>query len=488
MNVHHGPDGDIKKFGQNEYAAPSSPVKSFHESFSIGSPSRVRARGGLPPFQSPNNKNNNTQKQKQRTIKLSPGPIHLSPATTAGDGGGSLSSLKSASLSSLKMSHGDDDDDHGDDYNGDVNSNNSFANKNNDSKSSVNFTPLSALKQAQSTSPSAPPPPSSEAQSSPSREKQTVFPPPLLDESFVSYVEEVVTDDDDEDGVGFATSSEDYEYIEEIILDEINEQTNGDNGRITKVRFDEFDEVQNTIHLTDFTDKEISKYWYHRDDYDGMIQEARIVVEKEERVRQNGLEQLQPGIISQSLTEFETRGLEAWSTEGKRHVREVKEAAIEAVWDEQQRQWDVGIIDLDQMKDAYQKVSLECQRIANERGVSDQIIVERIRQLDELGAGIDSGSPQRRLKKTRPNGLVAKSRSIFGIHTDASSASSRKLLLQSISRTASRRASERNQRIIYKQPSASARALIDAASLSIDNRDDGKTSARREPLSTTVLK
>ena len=323
----------------------------------------------------------------------------------------------------------------------------------------------------------------------------------IFDESFVSYIEEFVVDEDDGRGISHLDAS--YDYIEEVIVEDEEE---GDNDRRTiRVKFDEYDEVQNTIHIEDFTDKEIKKYWYHQKDYDGMIQDAQIVVGKEEQRRlkqeqeqnekskkwgnhQEG-QDLATGKTSillnrrHSLTEFETRGLEAWSTLGKQQVRELKEAAIDAVWDEQQRQSDVGIKDVEKIKEAYQSISVDAQRYATERGLSDQVTAERIRQLDQLGAGDMGGeSPHKqRLKKkkvkpSRPS-LLTKSRSIFGKKTAASSSqdqTSRRLHLQSISRSASKRASERSQRTIYRQPSASARALMEALSNASSQDDEGK--------------
>ena len=336
-------------------------------------------------------------------------------------------------------------------------------------------------------------------------------PPPntTFDESFVSYIEEFVIDEDDGRGISHLDAS--YDYIEEVIVEDDEEQGDDDDRRTIRVKFEEYDEVQNTIHIEDFTDKEINKYWYHRDDYDGMIQEAQVVVGKEEQRRlkqeqeQNeqsskGGDQQQDqgasaatgktGIVfnfnrRQSLTEFETRGLEAWSTLGKQQVRKLKEAAIDAVWDEQQRQSDIGVKDVEKIKEAYQSISVDAQRDATERGLSDQVIAERIRQLDQLGAGILGGeSPHKqRLKKikikpSRPS-LLTKSRSIFGKKTTEFSTSqdqsSRRLHLQSITRSASKRASERSQRTIYRQPSASARALMDALSNASSQDDEGES-------------
>jgi hypothetical protein len=300
-------------------------------------------------------------------------------------------------------------------------------------------------------------------------------PQSLASDSY-SYIEELIEDDDDDDHislddgdrhdddnknnsnkgsvfVGSSTVSGD-EFIEEIILED-EESCDGAgflhgngptnivllcNGEALKcgrvdgldpssmtsitrrsVRFDEFDEVQMTLHMHDYTKQEVKQSWYKREDYDGMIQLSRALVQKEEarrtqeqlqqqqkqEERQNdtmalasaaSTDQLQqhqdlsslPPSPSTSMlwaalsTDLDTRGLESWSTTASQHVRQMKEAAVEAVWNEQHRQWEAGIQDYETLRMAYQKVSTVSQKIAQERGMSDQKIAERIQQLEEL--------------------------------------------------------------------------------------------------------
>jgi hypothetical protein len=471
--------------GQNG-SSTTSTTKSFHQSFTIRSPSRIRA---IPLVST-------TTSQPLSSSD----PFHLSPST----GHGSLTSLKSPGV----------------DTNNNIKANKSVGNENNSNKS-ITLAPLTSSgttnHDRQHTD-----------EHTPQQKQQLILSPPLYhsesalstDGSLASYIEEVIEEEVDENGFDnhdnynnngiILDTSEDYEYIEEIVLEDNNNNQVDIDGRKRVVKFDEFDEVQVTLHLNDFTEKEIGKYWYHREDYDGMIEVARSIVQKEEeRQQQQQIEVSTPmnnttstaipsGPMRNSMTEFETRGLEAWSTLGKQHVRQLKEAAIEAVWDEQHRQWDAGVVDGEMMRSVYERVSIDAQRVATERGTSDQIIVEKIRQLDELaGRSIDQPGGvdfhKRRLKKTTPRrpshnsarkreSLLTKSRSLFGkksMDTDSASTSagsSRNLLLQSISRTANRKASERKQRVIYKQPSASARVLIDAGALSSSNsRDDDGT-------------
>jgi hypothetical protein len=252
----------------------------------------------------------------------------------------------------------------------------------------------------------------------------------LLDESFI---EEVIEDMDDI-----------LYYEEEIIEDE-----NGDGQKRRKVRFDDYDEMQFTLHLNDYTAEEVQQSWYKRDDYDGMISAARIVAQKEEE-RRNALlsatetaetdtgnindgddtdskrassdaQQRQEKLSSliqfpqhhqqhhPHKSELETRGLESWSPSGALRVRKIKEAAIEAVWDEQHRQWEAGVIDLEQLRNEYQKVSFRAQKVAEERGYADQQVAERIRQMEELETSDDV-----MMKRKRAKNILVKGRNMLG--------------------------------------------------------------------------
>jgi hypothetical protein len=206
------------------------------------------------------------------------------------------------------------------------------------------------------------------------------------------------------------------------------------------VKFDDFDEMQYTLHLNDYTDSEVKQSWYKREDYDGMIAGARMVALKEEERRNELLsshgdkdastahkqQQHQEQDLNQSFStlvlspqhyhqhhphksELETRGLEAWSPSGAIQVRKLKEAAIEAVWDEQHRQWEVGVVDLEQLRGKYRKVTLKAQKVAEERGFADQQVVERIRQIEELET-----SDEVMMKRKRAKNIFVKGKNMLG--------------------------------------------------------------------------
>ena len=82
-----------------------------------------------------------------------------------------------------------------------------------------------------------------------------------------------------------------------------------------------------------------------------------------------------------SRKKIEYRGLEAWTSVGAAKVKIIKESAVEAVWNEQSRQWDAGVNNVDKIREVYQVVSRASQQTAQDRGFSDELIAKRIRQL-----------------------------------------------------------------------------------------------------------
>ena len=181
------------------------------------------------------------------------------------------------------------------------------------------------------------------------------------------------------------------EFFEEEILDELPPR------KIT-IRFDEFDEMQTILHINDYTKHEISRSWYKRDDYDKMVALARKTAEKvEERTRELGRK------IDKNSKKIEYRGLEAWTSMGAAKVKILKESAVEAVWNEQSRQWDSGINDIERIREVYQVVSKGGQQIAQDRGFSDELIAKRIRQIEAEEA-----------ERKRRRRLLGKSKALLG--------------------------------------------------------------------------
>jgi hypothetical protein len=204
-----------------------------------------------------------------------------------------------------------------------------------------------------------------------------------------------VDDYDDED----ETLPDEY-YEEEIIEEEIPPGHEDDlPPRTITIRFDEFDEMQTILHINDYTKHEISRSWYRRDDYDKMVALARKTASKvEERSRELGRK-----VGSKTSKKIEYRGLEAWTSMGAAKVKILKESTVEAVWNEQSRQWDLGINDVNRIRDVYQIISKGAQQIAQDRGFSDELIAKRIRQIE---------AEEKELKQKRK--LLGKSKALIG--------------------------------------------------------------------------
>eukprot|EP00934_Nitzschia_sp_Nitz4_P006482 Nitzschia sp. Nitz4//NODE_293_length_29386_cov_71.949235//15197//16769//NITZ4_additional_000036-RA//-1//CDS//3329531830//6472//frame0 len=169
--------------------------------------------------------------------------------------------------------------------------------------------------------------------------------------------------------------------------------------RVITIKFDEFDEMQTILHINDYTKHEISRSWYKRDDYDKMVALARKTAEKvEERSKELGRK-----IDKATKKKIEYRGLEAWTSMGAAKVRILKESAVEAVWNEQSRQWDEGINDVDRIREVYQIISRGAQQTAQDRGFSDELISKRIRQLELEEA-----------EKKKNRKLLGKSKALLG--------------------------------------------------------------------------
>jgi hypothetical protein len=197
----------------------------------------------------------------------------------------------------------------------------------------------------------------------------------------VSYEEEIIEDD----------------YLEEEFIDELFSELP---PRKITIRFDEFDVMQTVLHINDYSNHEISKAWYKREDYDKMVQSARKAVLKvEERQKELGR------MDGKKAAAMETRGLESWTTVGVSRVRLLKESALEAVWNEQNKQWTREENDPDKIREAYLIVSKGSERAAKDRGHADSLIVDQMRRDED--AEEDKKLRRRMLAKSKA--LIGKS-------------------------------------------------------------------------------
>jgi hypothetical protein len=225
------------------------------------------------------------------------------------------------------------------------------------------------------------------------------------DDDKSEYAEETLCDDVSHDGFSYYTvqSNDDLGFPEE---DDIDDEATGWNEKpaITtpakspkSVFFNDCETIHHTLHICDFTQKEISRCWYQQKDYEETIQGVREVASSSETPRDTQTRlRRQRSLLSKSA---ETRGLEAWTPSGVQRFRYVKEAAFRAVWDEQQKQLDrldqesgddnsVDNADnIEKLRQAYHRVSMKSQREAYERARSDADIAEKLRPRKSMQRG-----------------------------------------------------------------------------------------------------
>ena len=201
-----------------------------------------------------------------------------------------------------------------------------------------------------------------------------------------SYLEEEVIEEDVEE---YVVEDDDEYIVEEYYEDELPPR------KIT-IRFDEFDEMTTVLHLNDYTKSEMNKAWYVRSDYDKMVMDSRKIAEKvEEREKEDG--------TKTHKRQIESRGLEAWTTQGATRAKLIKAAAVDAVWNEQSRQWDKGLTDPDSIREVYISISKDSIAAAQARAFQDYIQVKKIIQEDEAKA-----------EQKRRENILAKSKHALG--------------------------------------------------------------------------
>ena len=170
---------------------------------------------------------------------------------------------------------------------------------------------------------------------------------------------------------------EEFEYIEEEIIEEEVVQPELPPRKIT-IRFDEFDEMQTTLHINDYTKSELKKSWFDREDYDKMVKDSRKVAEKFEKASK------ELKAATQRHKSLDNRGLEAWTTIGANKAKLVKQHALDAVWNEQSRQYESGVNDPEKIREEYLKVAKGSQSAAVDRGLADYLAVKEMRQMEQL--------------------------------------------------------------------------------------------------------
>jgi hypothetical protein len=234
-----------------------------------------------------------------------------------------------------------------------------------------------------------------------------------------SYIEETICDES-HDGFSYYTiqSNDDLHddlgmglFDEDIEDDEFTIESNDNldmgclvdadkeqgSSKKKSVSFNELETVHETLHISDFTKKEIRRTWFQQKDYEATIQGVKEVACSCETPQDTQTRwRKQRSSLSKTA---ETRGLEAWTPSGVQRFRYVKEAAFRAVWDEQQKQLDrvealdntidndkinyedddnSVIVDTENISQAYQRVSTKSLKEAQMRAKRDEEIATKL--------------------------------------------------------------------------------------------------------------
>ena len=128
------------------------------------------------------------------------------------------------------------------------------------------------------------------------------------------------------------------------------------------VTFSEVVKVKTALHLNDFSDDEIKASWYDMDDFDAMKRSARKVVYA-----------IKNGMVDKLPADCCIRGLELKIDSERRRRRVANiDAAIDAVLEEQEYQFEQGVTEPASLALAYSTASLAASREAHNRGLQDR--------------------------------------------------------------------------------------------------------------------
>ena len=158
--------------------------------------------------------------------------------------------------------------------------------------------------------------------------------------------------------------------------------------RQTTIKFDEFDDMFDVLHLNDYSKTEIAKTWYERSDFSKMVEESRKVVTKWEEDMKKGKDKDKDEDKDKKISVLKNlkndpRGLENWTTMGATKVKLIKETAMDAVWNEQMRQWNRHRMNPDQIRIEYQRTTKGSETTARKLADADREFVDSMLEEEE---------------------------------------------------------------------------------------------------------
>lgn len=145
-------------------------------------------------------------------------------------------------------------------------------------------------------------------------------------------------------------------------------------GRKRRARFStKPNEIFPIPHIRDLAKDEVRAIWYERTDYEAMKHSFIPIVRK-----------MMKGEPIEENNEQSTRGLEYRTRKGAIRRQHNKLEAISAVLDEQDRQYNEGMLSDELLKDVYRSCSMHCQEEAYMLGLKDEAMMKDLVNEPEL--------------------------------------------------------------------------------------------------------
>ena len=127
----------------------------------------------------------------------------------------------------------------------------------------------------------------------------------------------------------------------------------------------ELNEVFPVPHIDDMSNEDIGMIWYDKSDYDSMKQSFIPIIKR-----------LMRGAKVEESNSETARGLEFRTREGAMKRQQNKVQAVQTVLDEQDRQLELGLYDVEKISELYFKVGRPCRELARDLGVKDEEFVK----------------------------------------------------------------------------------------------------------------
>lgn len=133
-------------------------------------------------------------------------------------------------------------------------------------------------------------------------------------------------------------------------------------GQERRVSFKRTVGVRQVLHLNDFTAAEHYKCWYSHDDIQRFNVDLKLTVRL-----------MELGDLPYDTKDYCRRGTEYLTHKGLQRRVQNKLNSRNAVFDEQDAQWDRGVFDADAIAEVYRKASEHCLKAARILALGDQL-------------------------------------------------------------------------------------------------------------------